>query len=288
MAAAVKSVRLPDGAVVPALGLGTWRLGEGAATHARDVATVRQALDVGYRLIDTAEMYGEGGAEQVVGEAVRAALRAGTVAREALCIVSKVYPHNAGRQGAVQACERSLKRLGLDHIDLYLLHWRGSVPLAQTVEAFEQLKAQGKIARWGVSNFDVADLDELLALPEGAACATNQVYYCLGERGLEFDLLPWQRGHAMPLMAYSPLGIGALAADASLARLAAPLGLSAAQLALAWVLRQPDVIAIPKAARPEHLRDNLAAAGTTLDAATRAALDALFPPPARKQPLAMN
>jgi diketogulonate reductase-like aldo/keto reductase len=199
-----------------------------------------------------------------------------------------VLPSNASTRGVLAACDRSRARLGLDTIDLYLLHWQGAHPLAATVDGFQQLLARGAIARWGVSNFDLASMQRLLALPGGAACATNQVYYSLGERGIEFDLLPWQRQRGLPLMAYSPIDQAALAADAGVAALAQPLGLSAAQLALAWTLRDGGVIASPKAVREPHLRDNLAAASVVLDDATRAALDRLFPPPRRARPLAMT
>jgi diketogulonate reductase-like aldo/keto reductase len=271
----------------PALGLGTWRLGENARTRRADVAAVRLAIEIGYRLIDSAEMYGDGGAEEVVGLAVADALRAGDCKREELTIVSKVLPSNASARGVVAACERSRKRLGIDAIDLYLLHWPGSHPLRETVQGFEQLRAQGAIAHWGVSNFDLAAMKKLVALPGGERCAANQVYYSLSQRGIDFDVKPWQQQRAMPLMAYSPIDQSALAGDASVAALAAPLGLSAAQLALAWTLRDGNVIAIPKAVREAHLRDNFAGGSVTLDAATLVALDALFPPPRQAQPLAV-
>jgi diketogulonate reductase-like aldo/keto reductase len=282
-----KTVALPDGRRVPALGLGTWRMGEAARSRRQEVEAVRTALALGYRLIDTAEMYGDGGAEEVVGEAVRGALAAGEVRREDLVIVSKVYPHNASRAGVVAACERSLRRLQLDHLDLYLLHWRGSHPLAATVAGFEALRAAGKVRDWGVSNFDVADLEDLLAVAGGQRCAADQVYYSVTRRGVEFDLLPALRRHRMPLMAYCPIDAGAAAGNAALAAIGRRIGASAAQVALAFVLRQPDVIAIPKAVRAEHQRENLAAASLTLDAEALAAIDRAFPPPRRKQPLAI-
>jgi diketogulonate reductase-like aldo/keto reductase len=272
----------------PALGLGTWRLGEDARTRRAEVAAVRLAIEIGYRLIDSAEMYGDGGAEEVVGAAVAEALRAGDCRREDLVIVSKVLPSNASLRGVVAACERSRARLGVDAIDLYLLHWPGSHPLRETLQGFERLCTQGAIAQWGVSNFDLAAMNKLVALPGGERCAANQVYYSLSERGIDFDLKPWQQQRALPLMAYCPIDQSALAADARVAALAAPLGLTAAQLALAWTLRDGNVIAIPKAVREAHLRENLAAGSASLDAATLAALDALFPPPQRAQPLAMT
>ncbi len=273
---------------MPVLGLGTWRMGEVAGRRAAEVAAVREAIGLGYRLIDTAEMYGEGGAETVLGQALGETLRAGEVRREDLFIVSKVYPHNASRRGTREACERSLKRLGLDAIDLYLLHWRGNHPLRDTVQAMQALVADGRIGHWGVSNFDTDDMQELAQVTgDGPACAANQVYLSLGERGPEFNLLPWQRERGMPLMAYSPIDQGALAADDGLGELAQRLGVTAAQLALAAVLARPGVAAIPKAVRSAHLKDNLAAADLVLDAATLAELDHLHPPPRRKTPLAM-
>ncbi len=272
----------------PALGLGTWRMGENARTRRAEVAAVRLAFEIGYRLIDSAEMYGDGGAEEVVGLALAEALRAGDCKREELTIVSKVLPSNASARGVVAACERSRQRLGIGTIDLYLLHWPGSHPLRETVQGFGQLRAQGAIAQWGVSNFDLAAMKKLAALPGGEGCAANQVYYSLSERGIDFDLTPWQRQRALPLMAYSPIDQSALAGDARVAALAAPLGLTAAQLALAWTLRDGNVIAIPKAVREAHLRENFATGSISLDAATLVALDTLFPPPRKPQPLAVT
>lgn len=280
---------LPSGHEVPALGLGTWRMGESKAVHAAELKALRAALDLGYRVFDTAEMYAEGGAEALLGEALAQALRGGTVSREDLFVVSKVYPHNASAQGVLAACERSRRRLQLDHIDLYLLHWRGAVPLRQTVEGFEWLQQLGWIRHWGVSNFDVDDLRELMELPGGDACSANQVWYSLSRRGIEFDLLPWQRTRQMPLMAYSPIDQGALADHAGLRDMAARRGVSPAQLALAWMLSQPGVMAIPKSSDGERLRQNWeAAALLPLDAAELAQLDRLFPPPRRKQALAVG
>ena len=285
-----KTVMLPTGEQVPALGLGTWMMGESAAASAAEIAAIRFAIEAGYRLFDTAEMYGEGGAETVVGKALADALRSNAVAREDVIVVSKVYPHHADIADAIAACDRSRKRLGLDSIDLYLLHWRGSVPLARTVDAFEQLKANGAIRHWGVSNFDVDDLRELEAVDTARrrpACATNQIYYALDERGAEFSLLAYQRTLHMPTMAYCPLGRGALAKDKMLARVAEARGATAAQIALAWVMRHPDVIAIPKAVGHKHLSENIAAAELVLSEDELAAIDAAFPPPSKKVPLAM-
>ncbi|VTU23942.1 putative oxidoreductase YtbE [Variovorax sp. PBL-H6] len=284
----MRTLEIPAGGRLPVLGLGTWRFGEDPSERRAEVAAVRSAIAMGYRLIDTAEMYGEGGAEDVVGQAIAEALRAGDVAREQLFVVSKVYPHNASRKGTPAACARSLARLGLDRIDLYLLHWRGEHPLAETCEAMRELVADGRIAHWGVSNFDTDDMEELATVcGETADCAANQVYFSMSERGPEFSLLPWQRQRGMPMMAYSPIDQGALAADAALQKMAGRLGVTAAQLALAWVIAQPGVAAIPKAGREAHLRENLAAADLQLSADVLAEIDRLHPPPRRKKPLAM-
>jgi diketogulonate reductase-like aldo/keto reductase len=272
----------------PALGLGTWRMGENARTRRAEIAAVRLAIEIGYRLIDSAEMYGDGGAEEVVGLALAEALRAGDCKRDELTIVSKVLPSNGSTRGVVAACERSRQRLGIDTIDLYLLHWPGSHPLHETVQGFEQLHSKGTITHWGVSNFDLAAMKKLVALPGGERCAANQVYYSLSQRGIDFDLKPWQQQRAMPLMAYCPIDQSALAGDARVAALGKPLRLTAAQLALAWTLRDGNVIAIPKAVREAHLRENFAAGSVALDAATLAALDSLFPPPQRAQSLAVT
>lgn len=277
----------PASLTLPALGLGTWRMGESRRTRAAELAALRLALEIGYRAFDTAEMYGDGGAEALLGDALAAALR-GPLRRDELCVISKVYPHHAGTQGVAAACERSLKRLQLDHLDLYLLHWRGSIPLQQTVEGFERLRQRGLIRHWGVSNFDLADMQELAALPQGAQCAANQVWYSLTRRGVEFDLLPWQQARRMPLMAYSPIDQGALADYAGLRRLAAERGLTPVQLALARLLAEAGVMVIPKSSDPARLRRNFEAAALTLDDATRAQIDDLFPPPRRKLPLAVG
>jgi diketogulonate reductase-like aldo/keto reductase len=288
----MRQLELPDGTPIPVLGLGTWRMGETHATRNAEVAALRTAIELGYRLIDTAEMYGEGGAEEVVGRAVAEAIRAGEVRREDLLVVSKVYPHNASRLGTVTACDRSRKRLDMDQIDLYLLHWRGEHPLSETVEAMRALVAAGKIRHWGVSNLDGDDLEELTAIApggrsDGCGCATNQVYYSLSERGLEFSLLPWMRERRMPLMAYSPIDQGRLAGDITLAGIGKPRGLTAAQVALAWIVSQPGVVAIPKAATSLHLRQNLAASEVNLSSSELSLIEARFPAPNRKTPLAM-
>jgi len=273
-------VPLPDGTTVPALGQGTWTMGERKARASAEAASLTLGVELGMTLVDTAEMYGDGGAEEVLAEVI-----AGR--RDRMFVVSKVYPHNAGRKSAISACERSLSRLRTDRLDLYLLHWRGRIPLGETVEAFERLRSDGKILRWGVSNFDTADMRELVALPEGRRCATNQVLYHLGERGIEWELMPWMRQHGIPLMAYSPLGQGALLTKRNLASIAKGLGTTPAALALRWVLRGPGVIAIPESANLEHVRANRDALSLVLDRATLDALDAAFPPPAGPTRLAV-
>jgi diketogulonate reductase-like aldo/keto reductase len=273
---------------LPALGLGTWRMGEGARPRRTEVAAVRLAVELGYRLFDTAEMYGDGGAETVLGQALAEAMRAGDVTRDELFVVSKVYPHNASGSGTPAACERSLARLRLDHLDLYLLHWRGQHPLAATVQAFGQLQSQGRIRDWGVSNLDTDDMAELWSTAQGPHCAVNQLYYSLSERGIEFDLLPWQRERGVATMAYCPIDQGTLARSAALQPLARRLSATPAQIALAWLVSRDGVIAIPKALQESHLKENLVAAGIALDEPALDELNRLFPPPSRKQALAMT
>ena len=274
MAATLPTIALRSGAAMPVLGLGTWRMGERRDRREREIAAVKAGIDLGVTLIDTAEMYGEGEAEKIVGAAI-----AGR--RERIFLVSKVYPHNASRRGAVAACKRSLKRLGTDHLDLYLLHWRGDVPLAETVGAFQALQADGNIRAWGVSNFDSSDIEELLALRGGDDCAANQVLYNLGARGVEWDLVPLCRGAGIALMAYSPLDQGRLLRERALQTIAAKIGATPAQVALAWLLQQHDVAVIPKAADVAHVHDNLSAARLHLDRAACEELDHTFPPPRR-------
>jgi diketogulonate reductase-like aldo/keto reductase len=287
--ATMRTVEMPGDApprTLPVLGLGTWRFGESRATRAAEVASVRKAIELGYRLVDTAEMYGEGGAEEVVGAALAEAMRAGDVRRDEVVVVSKVYPHNASRAGTRAACDRSRRRLGLDSIDVYLLHWRGEHPLAETVDALRALASDGHVGRWGVSNFDVDDMEEVAAL--GDDCALDQVWYSLGQRQPEFALLPWLRARRMPLMAYSPIDQGRAADDAVLRRIAGARGLTATQVALAAVLAEPGVVAIPKATSEAHLRENLAAADLALSPDELQAIAARFPRPNRPAPLAMN
>ncbi len=279
MSPSVKTTRLPSGINVPVLGLGTWNMGEDRRRHADEAAALRFGIDLGMTLIDTAEMYASGGAEEVVREAI-------TGRRDEVFLVSKVLPSNASRTGTVRACEASLKRLGTDRLDLYLLHWRGGVPLAETVQALEGLKAAGKILRWGVSNFDVTDMAEL-DRAGGSAVQTNQVLYNLSSRGIEFDLIPQAQVRGLPIMAYSPVGQGDLAADRRLAEIGGRHNATAAQVALAWVMRQPGVIAIPKATRLEHVRENRAALEIVLTETDLADIDSAFPPPHGKQRLEM-
>ncbi|HUL81017.1 MAG TPA: aldo/keto reductase [Gammaproteobacteria bacterium] len=277
--------KLPSGRKVASLGQGTWRMGEQRARRAEEIAALRTGLDLGLALIDTAEMYGDGGAEELIGEAL-----AGR--RDEAYVVSKVLPGNATRRGTIAACERSLRRLKTDYLDLYLLHWRQSEPLAETLEAFAALKKAGSIRAYGVSNFDRADLEESATLPGGTKIATNQVLYGLEHRGIEWELLPWCRERGVSIMAYSPLGSGASAVRAllgerALRTIAERRAAAPAQIALAWVLRQPDVYAIPKAGRVEHVRENAAALEIELDADELRELDAAFPPPRRATSLEM-
>lgn len=276
------TVTLPSGLRLPVLGQGTWHMGERKAERAREIAALQLGLDLGMTLIDTAEMYGDGGAEEVVGAAIKGR-------REQTFLVSKVTPHNASLRGTIAACERSLERLGVEQIDLYLLHWRGSHPLAETVAAFEKLQATAKIRDWGVSNFDTDDMEKFAAVKGGGQCASNQVLYNLGERGIEWDLLPWCRERRMAVMAYCPVDQGGrLLGSAALKQVAERHGATTAQIALAWLVRQQGVIAIPKAVSAVHIRANRAALDLVLTAADLAELDRAFPPPKRKMPLAMT
>jgi diketogulonate reductase-like aldo/keto reductase len=275
----MRSCQLPSGATMPAFGIGTWRMGEQTPRRPQELAALKYALDLGYPLIDTAEMYGEGLAEEIVGEAI-----AGRPQKP--YIVSKVYPHNATRAGTIAACERSLGRLKIERIDLYLLHWRGGAQLDETFEAFHRLRQAGKIADFGVSNFDLEDMKDAAALDRGLT-GSNQVLYCLSRRGPEFDLLPWMRRRSIPLMAYSPLDQGALLGKKAIKALAGDVGCTPAQLALAWLLAQPGVVTIPKSSTHDRVKENFGALEIELSAAVLAELDRAFPPPRRKQPLEM-
>lgn len=279
----IPTTDLRDDFAMPRFGIGTWRMGERASAAQAEIAVIKAAIDRGVTLIDTAEMYGDGGAESLVGRAIEAS----SAVREKLYIVSKVYPHNASRKGSIAACERSLKRLGTDYLDCYLLHWPGEHPIAETVDAFERLKAQGKIRAWGVSNFDLEDMCELVAAQSGNKVATNQVLYNLSRRGIEFSLLPWQRERGISTMAYSPIEQAQLLESSKLKAIASDIGATAAQLAIAWLLTQPDVVVIPKTTHIARLEENLGALDLKLDASTLASLDAAFKAPRSRTPLAM-
>jgi len=277
----MKTVQLSDGEFVPALGQGTWRMGEDKSAHADEVAALRLGIDLGMTLIDTAEMYGEGGAEKVVADAIDGQ-------RDRVFVVTKVYPHNASRTKLPKACERSLKRLRIEVIDLYLLHWRSNTPLAETVETFERLRSAGKIKRWGVSNFDLDDMKELLDIENGTACAANQVLYNLEHREIESGVLPWSQKNKIPIMAYSPVGHSrGLLKNATLKKIAKRHDSTPGQIALAWVLRQPGVIAIPKAGNQAHVRDNAKSVEIRLSDEDSGAIDREFPPPTSKESLPM-
>ena len=277
----MKTVTLPDGARAPVLGQGTWRMGEKESAHATEVAALRVGIDLGMTLIDTAEMYGEGGAENVVGDAIKGR-------RDRVFIVTKAYPHHASRTELPKACNRSLKRLRIDAIDLYLLHWHGGVPLAETVEAFEKLRAEDKIKRWGVSNFDLDDMEDLWSVKNGSNCATNQVLYNLENREIEFSLLLWSQQKRVPIMAYSPVGhSGKLLKNPTLKKIADRHDTTPAQIVLAWVLRKPEVVAIPKASNEKHVRDNARSTEIKLTKEDLADLDREFPAPKSEQPLPM-
>jgi diketogulonate reductase-like aldo/keto reductase len=276
-------VTLPDGTSVPCLGQGTWYMGENPQAKAKEIKALQLGIELGMKLIDTAEMYGNGGSERLVGEAIKGY-------RDDVFLVSKVYPHNAGLDKISIACENSLKRLGTDRLDLYLLHWRGSIPLEETVEGMEKLRKEGKILRWGVSNFDTDDMIELWNTPNGRNCATNQVLYHLGSRGIDFNLLPWQREHHMPIMAYSPLGHGGSSRNQLLSNLivneiAEKYQVKPMQIALAWTIRTNDVIAIPKAVQEQHVLENAEAASIELTEEDLNRLDEVFPKPRKKMPL---
>ena len=276
----MKTVTLPSDKRVPAFGLGTWHLGDNRATRMEEIATLRLGLDLGVTLIDTAEMYGEGRSEELVAEAIEGR-------RDEIFLVSKVFPHNASRKGAVAACERSLARLRTDRIDLYLLHWRGNVPLAETIEAFVALQKAGKIHHFGVSNFDLADMQELWSVPDGPAVATNQLLYNLSRRGIEWDLLPGLRERRIPVMAYSPIEQAQLTSNPELVDFARRYGMTPAQAGLAWLLAHDDVIVIPKTGRRDRLKENIGALDQRLTQTQLAELDRLFPPPTGPRPLEM-
>ena len=277
----MKKIHLSTGRNIPVLGQGTWRMGEDSSQKEAEIAALCLGLDMGMTLIDTAEMYGEGGAEEVVGEAIKNR-------REEVYLVSKVYPHNASRKGTVAACERSLKRLKTDFIDLYLLHWRSSIPLSETLEAFESLKGAGKIRNYGVSNFDADDMKKAINLPNGKQIVTNQVLYNLARRGIEWDLLPWSRQRNIPIMAYSPIEQKGISNNSVLKAVASRHNATPALIGLAWLLQQQEIIAIPKASNPEHVKENSTALNIELTQEDLSELDKAFPPPNRKMSLAIR
>ena len=276
----IRTTKLPSGEAVPVLGQGTWHMGEGRHSRAQEIASLQTGLKLGMTLIDTAEMYGDGKAEELVGEALRGI-------REQAFIVSKVLPHHATTEGTIRACQGSLERLNTEWLDMYLLHWRGSIPLWQTIAGFRELVRAEKIRYWGVSNFDVADMAEVVNFENGSEVATDQVLYNLSRRGIEFDLLPWCHSHHIPIMAYSPIEQGRLLDHPEVRILAAKHGATPTQIALAWVLRNDGVIAIPQAGVPEHVRENRGALDVHLSKEDLARLDRAFPPPKEKQPLEM-
>ncbi|MGN8062440.1 aldo/keto reductase [Ralstonia sp. 22111] len=276
----MKHVTLPNGERVPALGMGTWNMGDDRATRAEEIATLRLGLDLGLRLIDTAEMYGEGLSESLIGEAI-----AGR--RDEVFLVSKVYPHNASRRGIAAACERSLRRLGTDRLDLYLLHWRGDVPFEETLEGLRALQRDGKIRQYGVSNLDLSDMEEWWDAPGGDQIAVNQLLYNLSRRGIEWDLLPWLRERRVPVMAYSPIEQARLVRHPKLVHFAQACGMTPAQVALAWLLARDGIIAIPKTGHRDRLRENIGALSHTLTAEQLATLDSIFPPPKGPRALEM-
>lgn len=278
-----RMVALPDGSVMPQVGQGTWYLGEDPAKRQEEIEALRLGVQLGMTLIDTAEMYGDGKSEHLVGEAIKGI-------RDQVYLVSKVFPHRASRNEILAACAESLRRLDTDHLDLYLLHWRGNVPLSQTIAGMEQLKAEGKIGRWGVSNFDIHDMQDLLSMENGNQCQVNQVLYHLGSRGIEYDLLKWQRERNIPIMAYSPLAQGGrlreqLLESEEVRQIAKKHGVEAIQIILAWCLVQPDVAAIPRSSQPEHTYLNAKASTIHLDEADLKLLDARFPAPTFKTAL---
>jgi diketogulonate reductase-like aldo/keto reductase len=276
----MRTVALPAGERVPAFGVGTWHMGENPKSRAEEIVTLRLAIELGATLIDTAEMYGEGKAEELIGEAL-------TGRRDAVFLVSKVYPHNATRRGAVAACERSLRRLNTDRLDLYLLHWRGNVPFEETMAAFMALQKAGKIRHYGVSNLDAGDMEALWSVPGGRNVQTDQVLYNLARRGIEWDLLPWLRERRVPVMAYSPIEQGRILRNPRLVAFAKQYGMTPAQVALAWLLKDDDIIVIPKSAHRERLQENLGALKFRLTPEQLAELDRIFPPPSGPRPLEM-
>ena len=277
----VKTLKLPSGREIPILGQGTWRMGERDSQSQAEIDALRLGIDLGMTLIDTAEMYGEGGAEKVVAQAIKGC-------RDGVYLVSKFYPYNASYDGVIQACDRSLARLKTDYLDLYLLHWRGSIPLSETLEGLQHLQQAGKILDYGVSNFDTDDLEEAASLSGGDKIVTNQVLYNLMRRGIEWDLLPWCKERNIPIMAYSPVEQRAFVNNSQLRDIAAKHDATSTQIALSWLLHQDNIISIPKATNPDHVRENRAAGDIKLSSEDLQQLDRLFPPPNRKKTLAIR
>jgi diketogulonate reductase-like aldo/keto reductase len=277
----MKTLQLPSGKEIPTLGQGTWRMGEKASQKEAEIAALQLGIDLGMTLIDTAEMYGEGGAEKIVAEAISGR-------REEVYLVSKFYPYNASYDGLIQACDRSLSRLKTDYLNLYLLHWRGSIPLSETLKGLQHLKQAGKILDYGVSNFDTDDMEEAISLPGGKEIVTNQVLYNLMRRGIEWDLLPWCREHQIPIMAYSPVEQRAFVDNSQLSNIATKYNATTTQIALSWLLHQDNVISIPKATNPQHIEENRAAMEIKLTAEDLQELDRSFQPPSRKMSLSMR
>ena len=277
----MKTVKLPSGKEIPILGQGTWRMGEKASQKQAEIDALKLGINLGMTLIDTAEMYGEGGAERVVSEAI-------SDRRQEVYLVSKFYPYNASYQGVIKACGRSLSRLKTDYLDLYLLHWRGSIPLAETLEGLQHLKQAGKILDYGVSNFDTDDMEEAESLASGKEIVTNQVLYNLIHRGIEWDLLPWCQKRSIPIMAYSPVEQRAFVNDSRLKNIAVKHNATPTQIALSWLLHQDNVISIPKATNPQHIKQNLAALDIDLTEEDIQEIDLAFKPPSRKMSLAMR
>ena len=274
-------VRLKDGALMPKLGQGTWFLGEDKSKEQDEIKSIKIGIENNMTLIDTAEMYGEGLAEELVGKAIKG------YDREKLFLVSKVYPHNAGRRNIFRSCENTLKRMGVEYLDLYLLHWRGAVPLSETVECMEELVKKGKIKRWGVSNFDIDDMKELMTVKDGDKCVVNQVLYHLGSRGIEYSLYPWMQEHNIPVMAYCPMAQGAslkheLMTNKELIQIAEKYDLSIPELLLAFVLQKDNIIAIPRTSNPQHALRNAKVADVKIDEGDLEIMDREFPAPDRK------
>jgi diketogulonate reductase-like aldo/keto reductase len=282
----MRTLTLTSGQTIPILGMGTWQMGENLKHRQREIDALQRGFELGLSLIDTAEMYGEGGAEEVIGQALLSG-KANASRRSDLFLVSKVYPHNASKRGAIAACERSLKRLKTDYLDLYLLHWRSSTPLVETLDAFQTLQQAGKIRSYGVSNFAVKDMEAAIHQPGGAEITTNQVLYNLMRRGIEWDLLPWCRQHQMPIMAYSPIEQGRLLTHQALKAIAQARDVTAAQIAIAWLLHQDQVIVIPKSSRIEHVEQNRAALDLKLSVDELNTLNAAFSPPTQPTSLEM-